>query len=249
MIHSFLLIGQSNMAGRGFLNEASKIDSSHIQILRNGRWQPMFRPINPDRPFSGVSLAESFAEKYAADHGVDVGLICCADGGTKLNQWEKGTILYDNAVSQAKLAQRTSKIAGILWHQGEGDCGVEFYPTYKSRFEQFMKDIREDLGLEKVPFLIGGLGDFLVDCPLDEKLKNSPVLNGEFQKIADENDLVGYVSAKGLGSNPDLLHFSAVALYEFGLRYYEEFMKLEPLAENHGADFENDSERTEMETL
>lgn len=47
LIHSFLLIGQSNMAGRGFLNEAVDVDNSHIKILRNGRWQKMFRPINP----------------------------------------------------------------------------------------------------------------------------------------------------------------------------------------------------------
>lgn len=65
MIHSFLLIGQSNMAGRGFFSEAADVDSSRIKILRNGRWQPMFRPINPDRAFSGVNLAESFAECYA----------------------------------------------------------------------------------------------------------------------------------------------------------------------------------------
>lgn len=79
MIHSFLMIGQSNMAGRGLLDEAETIDTAHIKILRNGRWQPMFRPINPDRPFSGVNLAESFAEQYAQTYGVDVGLIPCAD--------------------------------------------------------------------------------------------------------------------------------------------------------------------------
>lgn len=61
MIHSFLLIGQSNMAGRGFLSEAHEIDGSNIRVLRNGRWQPFFRPVQPDRAFAGVSLAESFA--------------------------------------------------------------------------------------------------------------------------------------------------------------------------------------------
>ena len=60
MIHSFLLIGQSNMAGRGVIEEAIPVDNTHIKVLRNGRWQKMFRPVNPDRSFSGVSLAESF---------------------------------------------------------------------------------------------------------------------------------------------------------------------------------------------
>ena len=95
------------MAGRGYLEEAVEIDTTHIKALRNGRWQNMFRPINPDRSFSGVSLAERYAEKYK----VDVGLICCADGGTHLEQWKVGGILLDNAICQARLALRTSTIA------------------------------------------------------------------------------------------------------------------------------------------
>ena len=45
--------------------------------------------------------------------------------------------------------------------------------------------------------------------------------------MADKNKMTGFVSAKGLGANPDNLHFSAQALREFGLRYYDEFLKLE----------------------
>jgi hypothetical protein len=98
MVHSFLLIGQSNMAGRGFIKEATPIDTSNIKVLRNGRWQPMYRPINCDRGFAGVSLAESFAEKYAKEHGCTVGLIGCADGGVSLNHWQPGEALFENAV-------------------------------------------------------------------------------------------------------------------------------------------------------
>ena len=39
--------------------------------------------------------------------------------------------------------------------------------------------------------------------------------------------MIGFASAKGLKANPDNLHFCAEALREFGLRYYEEFLKLE----------------------
>ena len=35
-----------------------------------------------------------------------------------------GEILYDNTVNNAKLAQRTSELAGILWHQGESDSQI-----------------------------------------------------------------------------------------------------------------------------
>ena len=64
-MHSILLIGQSNMAGRGFLNEAPEINTERIYTLINGRWQAMFRPINHDRRTSGTNLAESFAESSA----------------------------------------------------------------------------------------------------------------------------------------------------------------------------------------
>ena len=82
MIHAFLMIGQSNMSGRGYLRDAKEINTEHIYIQRNGRWQQMFRPVVPDRSFAGVCLAESFAERYAAEHGCNVGLIPCSDGGT-----------------------------------------------------------------------------------------------------------------------------------------------------------------------
>ena len=225
MIHSFLLIGQSNMAGRGFFDEAVEVDKTHIKVLRNGRWQSMYRPVNCDRPFSGVCLAESFAEKYADKYGVDVGLIPCADGGTSLEQWKPGSLLFDNAVYQSKLASRTSTIAGVLWHQGEADCGVELADTYKQRFEVILNTLRKELDLYDVPFLLGGLGDFLKDCPLDEKLKNYNSVNKQLELISKYNDMVGYVSAAGLGSNPDKLHFSANALYEFGIRYFDVFEK------------------------
>lgn len=226
MIHSFLLIGQSNMAGRGELDKAQKINTAHIHVLRNGRWQPMFRPINPDRPFSGTNLAESFAEAYAKKYGVEVGLICCADGGTSLEQWQEGGLLYDNAVYQARLASRTSTIAGVLWHQGEADCAPRLNATYQERFEKIMNGFRKDLDLYDVPFLLGGLGDFLADCPFDENLREYKKINEQLANVAKTNAMTGFVSAEGLSGKEDLLHFNAKALYEFGLRYFETFEKL-----------------------
>lgn len=227
-MHSFLLIGQSNMAGRGFLNEAKEIDTTHIKIMRNGLWNRMFRPINPDRSFSGVCLAESFAESYAKKYDTDVGLICCADGGTSLEQWMPGTVLYDNAVNCARLGQRSSEIVGILWHQGEGDIRNKGYLTYKSRFEIMISKMKEDLNLPDVPVLIGGLGDFLMDYyECNEKGEHEYLkVNEELQSIAQDDEKCGFVSAEGLTSNPDNLHFNAASLYQFGLRYFEAYEKI-----------------------
>lgn len=243
-MHSFLLIGQSNMAGRGYLSEAHEIDTRRIFTLRNGRWQKMFRPINPDRSFSGVSLAESFAEAYSKKHNVDVGLICCADGGTKLSQWMPGELLFDNAVNNARLAARTSEIVGILWHQGESDCKNNLHLTYQARLETMMQALRNELGLNDVPFILGGLGDYLALYPLE----NYDYINHALEDIAVNNEMVGFASAKGLTSNPDHLHFNAQSLYEFGIRYFEAFETLNKRTDTV-SNIKEDVLRSEMELL
>ena len=244
MIHSFLLIGQSNMAGRGFLSEACEIDVCHIKTLRNGRWQKMFRPINPDRSTAGVNLAESFAEAYAAKYGVDVGLICCADGGTSLEQWQEGSVLYENAVNQARLAMRTSNIVGILWHQGEADREATLASTYVERFEKMITAMKRDIGIGDVPVILGELGEFLSASTV----VNYRTVNEQLHKIAERNPYTGVASSKGLTSNPDNLHFNAKSLYEFGLRYFVEFEKhcdTDRVLEEKDADLN----RTAMELL
>ena len=250
MIHSFLLIGQSNMAGRGYLNEAIPVDPTNIRVMRNGRWQGMFRPVNHDRPFSGVNLAESFAERYAETYGVKVGIIPCADGGSALWQWEKGNILFENAVNHVRLAQRTSTVAGVLWHQGESDCAPADYQAYEEKFRKFLADFREAADLWNVPFLVGGLGDFLPLREGTKTLMNYGKINEALKNTARDLPLTGYVPAEGLGANPDNLHFSAAALYEFGHRYFEAWRVFEKeMAWLGDADKPEDDERTELELL
>ncbi len=238
------------MAGRGLLSEAEKIDTKHIKVLRNGRWQKMYRPVNCDRSFSGVCLAESFAEKYAAKYGVDVGLIPAADGGTSAGQWKEGSLLFDHAVYQARLAMRTSTIAGVLWHQGESDRMPERIQPYKAKLKAIIEAFQKELDLYDVPFLVGGLGEFLKDCQIDDDMKNCVHIDEQIKEVADEIPMVGYVSAKGLTSNEDFLHFNAKSLYEFGHRYFDEFEKLrdpsKAFEEKTNAD---DALRTSLELL
>ena len=225
MIHSFLLIGQSNMAGRGDIGDVPPVGNPSLRVLRNGRWQRLFVPVNPDRPFSGVCLAESFADAYQRDHGVEVGLIPCADGGTRIDQWLEGTLLFDHAVMQVRLAERTSTLAGVLWHQGEGDSNPALWQSYGGKLETFYSALSRALRLEDVPFLAGGLGDFLKDFPsLRDHFRD---IDRQIRLFAGAHPMTGYVPADGLPGKPDNLHFSAAGLREFGLRYYEVFKGLE----------------------
>lgn len=249
MIHSFLLIGQSNMAGRGLIEEAIPVDNTHIKVLRNGRWQKMFRPVNPDRRTSGVNLAESFAEAYAAKYGVEVGLIPCADGGTQIAQWVPGSLLFDNAVYQARLAMRTSHIVGILWHQGESDAHNDLYLGYGKKLETMLTQLRKLLGLEDVPLILGGLGSYL-DGYTKSPVMQWPQINEALQAVAERLPRAGYVGAEGLKPNADNLHFSAAALYEFGLRYFGEFERLvDPNRVFEEKPHPDDALRTDLDAL
>ena len=238
------------MAGRGFANEVEPIKTSHIKVLRNGRWQKMYFPVNNDRSFAGINLAESFALKYYTDKDVDIGLIPCADGGTRLDQWKEGSLLFDNAVYQCRLAERTSTIAGILWHQGEADCPPDRYPLYEEKLNSFLDALQKQLGVYDVPILLGGLGDFLSECTLNEDLKNYTKINDALKRVAEGRKMTGFVSAEGLRANPDNLHFCATSLREFGNRYYEKFLELEDKSKIFVEKLsEDEAVRTEMELL
>lgn len=230
MIHSFLMIGQSNMAGRGLISEAEPLDTlnGRLRVLRNGRWQVAYRPINPDRSFSGTSLVESFAAAYAADHpNAEVGLIPCADGGSSLDEWREGGLLFENAVNCARLAMRSSHLVGILWHQGEADCDEALYPYYLEKLTALMQALRSALEAQDVPLVLGGLGDFLKDCTKAPFLYNYVHINAALERYAAQTPNVVFAPATGLDSNPDKLHFNHASLQELGLRYYVAFRVLE----------------------
>lgn len=229
---SFLLIGQSNMAGRGDFGEVPEIVNPNCFMLRNGRWQPMCEPINPDRPIfgswhSGVGLSASFADAYANYFHEDVGLIPCADGGTAMCEWVPGEILYDHAVFQASLAQRTSEIAGILWHQGENDStSYEEVLQYRERFLRMISTMKQQLGLsDTVPVLIGELGSFVGTAGGGE-CKYYRQVNEILEKLSQELPCGGFVRADGLTCKDDGIHFNSASYREFGLRYFEVYKKI-----------------------
>jgi len=226
MITSFLMVGQSNMAGRGNPAEVKKIvHGGKLQMLRNCKWIAMSEPINYDRPFSGTGLAASFAEcaladLLPADEEAKVGLIPAADGGSSLYDWRIGGELYENAVFLTKMAMKSSALAGIIWHQGEAECGGKRYETYEERFIEIMESLKRDIGCPDVPVIVGGLGDFLAQRTVTPDLVNYGYVNEALIGLCRHHEGYYYVSARGLTSNADFLHFNAVSLREFGKRYY-----------------------------
>ena len=219
------------MAGRGDFGEVPEISNPHCFMLRNGRWQPMSEPINPDRSIfnyfhSGRGLSASFADEYAKYFDEQIGLIPCADGGTKLAQWMPGEILYDNAVNNAKLAQRTSELAGILWHQGENDSHFEEdAKTYQERFTKMITQLRTDLGNEELPVVVGELGRF-ASAYQNGKLKYMKIVNEALMSMPSVIKNCRFVSSEGLTDRGDSIHFNSASYRVFGKRYFDAYLDI-----------------------
>jgi hypothetical protein len=215
----FLLIGQSNMAGRGPIEAVDKVPHPRVFTLTKELvWVPAVDPLHYDKPeLVGVGLGSTFGRVVAdADPKITVGLIPAAFGGTSLDQWKPGGELYVNAVTRARAAMKRGQLVGILWHQGEADATPELAATYTARFRAMVAQLRQDLGTD-APVIVGELGRFrAVNAELN------PVL----AKLPAAVPHCAFVSAEGLADKGDQLHFNSAALREFGRRYAQAWLAL-----------------------
>lgn len=235
MVHSFLMLGQSNMAGRGFLSEVPPIYNERIQMLRNGCWQMMTEPINYDRPVAGVSLASSFADAWCDTQEGTIGLIPCAEGGSPIDDWQPDGLLFKHAIAQAKFATENSQLTGILWHQGESDSMSGGSTGYYDKLLMIINALRNGLNAPNLPLIIGGLGDYLGQTGFGAGCTEYQQINDALQQFAFKQANCYFVTATDLTANPDGIHLDAISQRRFGLRYFAAFNQqqhiLEPLAD------------------
>lgn len=229
----YLLIGQSNMAGRGFLTATDTIPTEGIRKLTSfGYLVPAAEPLHFDKSTAGAGLGLSFAVKMRqSDPGHEVLLVPCAFGGTKLCEWQKGEYKYDFALLRVRHALKALKgdgrLKGVLWHQGEWDS-VERTDaeTYGARLVRMITDLRRDLGDESVPIVLGELGRFLGDASHKNHYAYHGKVNEELRRAASQLKNCALVSSNGLTSNPDFLHFDTPSLRILGERYAEALRRL-----------------------
>jgi len=161
--HLYLLIGQSNMAGRGKVTLEDKVAVPRVLMLNKANeWVSAVDPISFDKKIAGVSLGRTFGIEMAkANPKVKIGLIPCAVGGTPIRRWQQNGDLYQAALKRAKLAQQVGVIKGILWHQGESDSGNEgTAKIYEQQLHAMIAAWRKVLGDTKIPVIVGELGQF-----------------------------------------------------------------------------------------
>lgn len=170
----FLLIGQSNMAGRGAIDAASQPRNPRILALGpDGHWGLAADPLHSDKPTAGVGPGLAFAEallsRLPAD--VSIGLIPTAFGGSAIdtwsrsyggpNRWPDGSTYYARAVALTRAVAPAGTVAGILWNQGSADSGSANQDEgrrYGLALHRLIADLREDLATPDLPFVAATLG-------------------------------------------------------------------------------------------
>lgn len=222
-----LLIGQSNMAGRGFVEEADKVPHPRVVMLdKNNKWVPAVDPVHYDKRRAGVGLCRTFANMLAEDNpDCVIGLIPAACGGSSLIHWKPGVYFkptksnpYDDAVNRAKHAMQQGTLTAILFHQGEADGKrAKVYHQYLS---QLIDSLRNELGARQVPFIIGQLST------VKPMSKARQMIDAAHRTCVLECQPAAFVTSENLTLNPDNVHFDRKSLIEFGKRYYKAYKEV-----------------------
>ena len=214
--HLYLLVGQSNMAGRGKIELQDKVAVPRVLMLNKANeWVSAVDPISFDKTIAGVSLGRTFGIEMAkVNKEVKIGLIPCAVGGTPIRRWQQNGDLYKAALKRVKLAQKDGVIKGILWHQGEGDSGKEeTAKIYEAQLHAMVTAWRKDLGGVNIPIVVGEMGRFY------KRAKFKHLVDASLKALPSKMNHAAWVSAEGLDHKGDGVHFNAASYRELGKRY------------------------------
>lgn len=227
----FLLVGQSNMAGRGVVEAQDQKPHPRVLMLsKEGQWVPAVDPLHFDKPGAGVGLGKTFGQIIAeANPGVTIGLIPCAVGGSPIDTWKPGVFYpatkshpWDDMVKRVETALPAGTLKGILWHQGEGDSKPMLAETYEAKLHDLIARLRTLVKMPEVPFIVGQMGQFEGVSWSPEKV----LVDQAHRELPKKVPHTAFVSAEGLKHKGDKIHFDSASFRELGRRYAEAYLQL-----------------------
>ena len=230
-LHLFLLAGQSNMAGRGKPDAASRqTDPRVIAFDKQGKWKIAADPLHWDKPAAGTGIGRPFAAIIAAKQpDISVGLIPTACGGSPIEAWQPGKTWqqtqshpWDDSIAAAKKAMKDGTLKAILWHQGESDTSPEKSIAYEKNLEDLIQRFRTELDAPDLPFIIGQLGRF----PGKPWNKNQEAVDAAQRAVAKRLKNVAFVPIDNPISIGDDLHFDSPTLRRFAEGYAKAYLDM-----------------------
>lgn len=220
----FLVIGQSNMAGRAEITEELQEPIEGVFLFtgkEDSLWIPAKNPLNlystirKEVEMQRLGPAYNFAKSLRRyNTGKEIGLVVNAKGGTALAEWMPGTHFYKEAVSRVKTAANQGTIRGVIWHQGESDLGK--LETYLPNLEILITQLRTDLGIPDLPFVAGHIAT-------DQSGRK--VFNDLIEQLPRRMPFTGVVHAKRTRTF-DQVHFDTKSQLLMGKRYAKKMRKL-----------------------
>ena len=240
-----LMIGQSNMAGRGVVTTENDTLNNRVFSLRkqynystrrddNYKWEVAKDPIHWDKAGAGVGPGRSFAEEYLKDHpDMYVCLVPVACGGTDIAEFmpgmqSRGTYSYpwDDAVVRIAAASTDGTWGAILFHQGENDAAsAEKANAYEPRLFDLLARTRAEIKGPDVPIIIGQIGTWS-NQGYTSYPELIPVVTAAHQNATNAFTRCAFVPSTGLTYNNDIVHFDADSQKEFGRRYYNAYKEI-----------------------
>jgi len=226
----FIMAGQSNMAGRGFVEPGDTLPDPRIITLdKSNNWVYAKEPLHYYTPeLSGLDCGMSFARELiqGVDTSITVALVPCAVGGTSIDYWlndsvTHGVHLKSNFKEKVDLARQYGTIKGILWHQGESDAFPDKIPDYEMKLKANLKFLRAYTGNNSLPVIAGELGSLEV---ADKWKNNWESINRILEKVASEDSSYYLINTSDLTQKDDSAHFDAKSQRILGQRYARTFL-------------------------
>jgi hypothetical protein len=236
----YLLMGQSNMKGRGFMPDDPTRNPRIVMMhVKDDAWYLARHPLHlvgDARTFAGhdnagVGPGLTFAETLLAENPtVAIGLVPCAVGGSSINLWQKGAKLYDEALRRAKLALHATapvkgRIRGVLWLQGEANANAAGLAVHEGKLLALVDDLRRDLGDPGLPFVACTIGEM----GAASRLADTAAMNRILLALPTQRASTACVDARDVKTHiGDSVHFDTAAQNEIGRRFAAKMKQLLP---------------------
>lgn len=239
VIDLFMFMGQSNMAGRGIVNEEhpqaapeliSGAGYEHRAVSAPGKLFPIEEPFGHTEDREGGiddgkrktgSMVTAFVNAYYKKTGIPIVAVSASKGGSKIEEWQPDGVYLKDAIVRLQatvsyLEQNEYEIRHkyMLWCQGESD-GDFAKPgkEYRKDFERMLNEMMQN-GIEKC-FLIR-IGNY--NGSGEQDYHEIMVMQSEIAKTNKDVVMVSkaFAGMKERGLMKDAFHYYQAAYNEVG---------------------------------